>query len=201
MTAKKDLKRLVRERMRRTGEPYTTALAAVRRRGERPSLIATESEKVDLREIARVEGFTCEAVVNAETWSKIARETDARAWFGGVFARLRRLLVDTIGDPGSDTLRAAIVHGVDPHRNRPLLALYRDLLVFERDVAAGHRGVAATGYAAAFDAPRHDRTSLVFAFLLPPARWNPPRIKLLLRIDPRFDYLSSDRFLTWMRAL
>jgi hypothetical protein len=200
MTAKKDLKKLVRDRMRRTGEAYTTALAAVRKRAERPSLIATESEKVDLGELARAEGFSCEAAVSLEAWSKIARETDPRAWFTDVFARLRKLLVDTMGERGSDAFRAATVHGVDLYATRPFPAIFVDLVAYERGLSEGRRGVASAGYAVAIDVPRRTGTSLVMAFLVPPARWDPPRIKLLFRIDPSFDYLAPDRFLGWMRG-
>src|SRR5690348_1645916 len=101
MTAKKDLKRRVRDRMRQTGERYKTALAHVRAAApeapeapaptKKPSIILESPPSHDLSEIARFEGFRCRAATSEPWWSKIeAEEGRAPAWFQLVFARLRQ---------------------------------------------------------------------------------------------------------------
>jgi hypothetical protein len=117
MTAKRDLKRLVRERQARTGESYVTArrhvLAHAARQlpeaepdpGERRSAIPVV-EMISFTAHAKALGMTCRVAVA----STLAQQTDPVR----VLERVRELLLATEDDPGTRVLRAAVLRGEMP---------------------------------------------------------------------------------------
>jgi hypothetical protein len=133
MTAKRDLKKRVRERQERTGERYTTALQHVRRRKPKVPVI-------ELRELtaeAAALGIQCRVFVFPGLAERLGAETLLR--------RLRDAMVATDGDPATRLMHAVVMKG-----ERPLIAWGspRALLESERFLArvrAGLGGVSESG--------------------------------------------------------
>jgi hypothetical protein len=135
MTARKDLKKLVRARQARTGERYTTALEQVI--ADRPSPIPV-IELVDLSEEARALGM----VARVGMFSDAAARIDGRA----ALERLREVLRATAGDPATHLFRSVLLDGEPlppPSRNVHLtLEEGRQFLARAR---AGLAGVSESG--------------------------------------------------------
>jgi transcriptional regulator of aromatic amino acid metabolism len=104
MTAKKDLKKRVRERAARTGESYTTAREHVVGKVARGGFLVVETR--DLSEEAARLGIRCPVRMFAE----LARRVDSSA----VLVRLRDVLRATEQDPGTELLRAVVLRGAQP---------------------------------------------------------------------------------------
>ncbi|HVH42429.1 MAG TPA: hypothetical protein VM925_08795 [Labilithrix sp.] len=183
MTAKKDLKRRVRERMKATGEPYTVALEHVRA----PKCSLIEPEPRDLTELAKHEGFDCVVEVGRTAWEKIvADERSADAWFRLVLEKLRQLLVASIGEPGADKMRGYLVHGATIDRTTGA-ALAR-VFSFLRKVESGVRGVSPDGSIAALDIPSSSGRSRLVLFRVHRQGWaDTERTALTLQVDPMID--------------
>ena len=139
MTAKRDLKRRVRERAARTGESYMAARAHVvgEQADSKPSVIEVE-EMIDVAAEAEQLGFKCRVV----TTSTLARRVDWRA----VLERLRDALVATDGDPTTDALRAVALRGERPLVPKRTLDQWRgDLSRFLKRARAGIGGTSDIG--------------------------------------------------------
>jgi hypothetical protein len=103
MTAKRDLKRRVRERQGRTGESYMTALRHVL--DQRPSAVPVV-EMIELSEVATAMGFQC----RVRMAPALAERIDAV----GALRRLRDALITTEPDPAFDLMRRVVLHGESP---------------------------------------------------------------------------------------
>jgi hypothetical protein len=113
MTAKRDLKRRVRERQAHTGESYMTALRHVRNRrtGERESESEGEGavpvvEMIDVSEIAAALGVKCRTMLSP----MLADRIDVAA----VLRQLRDALAQTARDPAFALMRAVALRGEHP---------------------------------------------------------------------------------------
>jgi hypothetical protein len=209
MTAKKDLKRRVRDRMERTGERYTEALEHMKAEAagarpeagdaaaRRPSLIEQAPPAHDLAALATREGFECRAQVPERQWAAIEKtEGDPQAWFRSVFERLRQLLVASIGEPGPDAMRAYLV------QNRGFGASTAGALwsfmPFMRKVDSGVRGISPDGTIAAIDVPRAGgRTSLVLLWFFPRGA-RPPT--LMVQVDADTSFVRAEKMVAmWLR--
>jgi hypothetical protein len=112
MTAKRDLKRRVRERKARTGESYMTALRQVRSH-DTPAASAPAAvpviEMIDITEIAAALGIKCTATLSPTLAERIDVATALR--------QLRDALTVTERDPAFAVMRAAVMRGEHPaHR-------------------------------------------------------------------------------------
>lgn len=137
MTAKKDLKRLVRERKAKTGESYTSARAhvtAAKPGAERPprGQAFEVEELIDLGERVAGAGLTCPV--------RISSLLDGRVEPGAALARLRDALLATDGDPGTRRLCAAALRGARP-RCKPVAWQDEELRWFLARAIAGIGGV------------------------------------------------------------
>lgn len=103
MTAKRDLKRRVRERQGRTGESYMTALRHVL--DQRPSVVPVV-EMIELSEVGAAMGFQCRVRMSPV----LADRIDAV----GALRRLREALIATERDPAFDLMRRVVMRGESP---------------------------------------------------------------------------------------
>jgi hypothetical protein len=103
MTAKRDLKRRVRERQGRTGESYMTALRHVL--DQRPNAVPVV-EMIELSEVAAAMGIQCRVRMSPA----LADRIDAV----GALRRLREALVATASDPAFELMRRVVLHGESP---------------------------------------------------------------------------------------
>ncbi len=133
MTAKRDLKRRVRERQARTGESYMTALRHVRE--QRPPAFPV-IEMDDLTAAGAALGLRCQIAADPRLRGRIE---PARA-----LARLRDVLIATAEDPALELMRAVVLRGESPVR--PMgLELIMESRRFLARVRAGVGGVGAGG--------------------------------------------------------
>lgn len=173
MTRKKDLKKRVRERMRRTGERYTTALARVRDEAEpEPSSIVLELFDVSQR--AAAAGCTCAVRLSPGVTTLLPDGGDIDA----LLARLVALLRATAGDADTAALRAIVLEG-GGERTVPwgprlggsaLQGIKEYLAVSLRHIErleAGLRGVRADGLALPFDLVRDGARLALCATVFP----------------------------------
>jgi hypothetical protein len=139
MTAKKDLKRRVRERQARTGESYVTArrqVAAKRPAPPEPEPPFPVVEMIDATPTAAALGLACKVSL----FPPLAQRVDpARA-----LTRLRDALRATGADPTLDVMRDVAFHA-----RRPTAAITSDTLAetrrFVARLRAGIGGVSARG--------------------------------------------------------
>jgi hypothetical protein len=124
MTARRDLKRRVRERQGQTGEPYMTALRHVL--DQRPSAVPV-IEMIDLTEVADAMAIRCRVQMSPA----LADRIDAV----GALRRLRAALLATERDPAFDLMRRVVIHG-----EAPLLRPY-GLEVGRQFIARVHAGI------------------------------------------------------------
>jgi hypothetical protein len=148
MTAKRDLKRLIRERQRRTGESYVTARRRVLEQAEGqapepqgditpPSAIPVV-EMLSLTAAAKRLGMRCRVVIA----STLAQQVDPVA----ALERVRDALLATEDDPGTRVLRAAVLRGEAPAITRSATALWiEEARRFVSRAVAGIGGVSANG--------------------------------------------------------
>lgn len=189
MTAKRDLKRRVRERQARTGESYMTALRQVRARRsagkaatetetETATVTETETEPggeaervpvvemIDITEIASTLGFRCPTMLSPTLADRVDVAT--------VLRQLRDALVATARDPAFAILRAVIQRGEHPaHR----AASGDEVQRFMVRARAGIGGVSEHGTMLALATRGRERVEMVLflARLMPaPYRQQPP---------------------------
>ena len=106
MTQQKDLKRLVRDRQRRTGESYMTALRHVRGEAAPAGEPILVEELVDLSEAAALIGLTCGVLIQ----SALAARIDT----GAALLQLRGVLRATRNDPAFTAMRLSVLDGLSP---------------------------------------------------------------------------------------
>jgi len=115
MTAKRDLKRRVRERQAKTGESYVTA----RRRvvAQATTTETTETHRVmDVVELLDVSDAAAELKLRCPV--RMSPKLAERAGQPGVLARLRDVLVGTVGDPAMSLLREIALRAPATRRSR-----------------------------------------------------------------------------------
>jgi len=112
MTAKRDLKRRVRDRQERTGESYTTALRHVLDQRAAPASVPVPVlEFIDISEVGAALGLQCRVKL-APT---LADRVDAAA----ALRKLLAALAVTLHDPAFNLMRAVLLAGANPP-GRPL---------------------------------------------------------------------------------
>ena len=143
MTKKKDLKKRVRARQRKTGESYTTALAHLRRPGIPQAPGATAE--------ARSAGLHCEAVV-----SHGLRALGNLSPLFLLFCSLIEALAPEAAGP--------LLRGEPAPRRIPLMRDLIDARRFLADVRAGRRGISADRRILAFEYRGHTIVAAISAF-------------------------------------
>jgi len=103
MTAKRDLKRRVRDRQARTGESYTTALRHVRDQRATPVPVL---EMIDISDVGAALGLQC----RIKLAPALADRIDAAA----VLRKLLAALTATLHDRAYDLMRAVLLGGANP---------------------------------------------------------------------------------------
>lgn len=149
MTKHKTLKQRVRERQQKTGERYTTALAHLKAHAQQKRL--DSEEPLDVTALARRAGLACRATLSARLVRDDAGETERRTV--RAFELLKGLLRALTGDAGAQKMAEVLLHAEPWSGGLPNpMAELADALRFTSEVAAGRRGVSASGRVAAFDA-------------------------------------------------
>lgn len=173
MTAKRDLKRRVRERQARTGESYVTARRQVlAQREDAPGSIDVD-EAIDVTDVAAGLGLKCRVLI----YERLARDVDAVR----VLAVLRDVLEATQDDPAMDIMRGLVAGKVAKAPRRP----FRDREFLLR-VRAGLTGVSDDGRVLALHV--EGRTGMVTVLC---ATWRQTATLLLIRHeDTIIDVLS-----------
>jgi hypothetical protein len=107
MPTQKDFKRLVRARMRKTGEAYTTARAQIINKKQIPPLVASEDEKPDYAKIAGMS----DAKVKESTgcnWEKWVYALDRKKAYELTHAELAKLIKEKYKTPDWWTQMVAV---------------------------------------------------------------------------------------------
>ena len=171
MTAKRDLKKLVRDRQTRTGERYTTAREKVLS-GRQPRTAVPVVELHDLTSAGARIGFRCTISIFPE----LAKRIDPDA----LLERIRDVLLATQGDPLLDPLRSAMLEG-EPPRAPPARRAYElieEMRPFIARATAGIGGVSASGRMLALQVAGRRGPEMVLCML-----WVTP-IPALVRRNP-----------------
>jgi len=171
MTAKRDLKRRVRERQARTGEHYTTALRHVlAQRPDDPPAVPV-LELVDLSVLAAELGLCCRAAMVPA----LAERVESRR----VLERLRDALRATEDDPATSLLRGVALRGERPATElQASLELLTESRRFLARARAGIGGIGAQGRSLAFTVEGRSGPEMVICLLwlapIPVAADRPP---------------------------
>ncbi|HEU0029706.1 MAG TPA: FHA domain-containing protein [Kofleriaceae bacterium] len=107
MTAKRDLKKRVRERQAKTGESYVTARRHVVGAAAAKPRAIDVIELVDITDRATELGLRCTVRITPQL-DELGCEV--------VLARLRDVLVGTVGDPATRLVRRVALEGAEPPR-------------------------------------------------------------------------------------
>lgn len=159
MTQQKDLKRLVRDRQRRTGESYMTALRHVRGQAPTPGEPILVEELVDLSEAAALIGLTCGVLIQ----SALAARIDT----GAALLQLRGVLRATRHDPAFAVMRMSLLDGERPPDDDPRWPFDP---AFTARVRAGVGGISRGGSHLAFTVAGRERPEMAVFRL-----WRVPR--------------------------
>lgn len=167
MTARRDLKRRVRERQGRTGESYMTALRHVL--DQRPNAVPVV-ELIELSEVADAMGLRCQV--------RMAPALADRIDAVGALRRLREALLATARDPAFDLMRRVVLLGESPIMRPARLDVSQR---FMARVRAGIGGISEHGRLLALMVDgRRGPEMLVFMLWLSPVHYVPYRPSLLL---------------------
>ena len=195
MTARKDFKRLVRERMARTGESYMTAARHVRAEVGDAAIEATEAgvagedgdaephepvvqvlEMIDLADIAEPLGFRCRVVIQPSLAERVDPAT--------ALARLRDTLLATTMDRAFEMMRAVVLRGLRP-RIRLVAENFEDVGRFVVRAAHGIGGVSEYGHMLALTVDgKRGATNVLFSLQLTPDFVQTAREPCLILTDP-----------------
>jgi hypothetical protein len=161
MTAKKSLKKHVRERQAKTGERYMTALAQVRAK------VAHEGHR-DVSPWAEAEALQCQATSSEALWRAECSLGAPEERFRSIFARLRGLLLSLSDAERVKPLRAAVLSGAPwvapiPNAVREVAEAW----LFRAQVQAGVRGLSPNGRLVALDVPRGATQVTVLGVFVP----------------------------------
>jgi hypothetical protein len=198
MTAKRDLKRRVRERQARTGESYMTALRQVR--GQQapdapvpavpvpavPVPAVSVIEMIDVTDIAAALGIQCTATLSPTLADRIDVAT--------VLRQLRDALTATARDPAFAVMRAAVMRGENPAHRPTTAESGRRFMV---RASAGIGGISEHGTILALATRgRQGVEMVVFALRLLPAR-STQRPPALLITSPDGLIVAGNLSLAW----
>jgi hypothetical protein len=168
MTARRDLKRRVRDRQGQTGESYMTALRHVL--DQRPNAVPV-IEMIELTEVGEAMGIRCRVRMSPA----LADRIDAV----GALRRLREALLATERDPAFDLMRRVVLYG-----EAPVLRLTGSMDIGRRFIArvrAGIGGISEHGRLLALMVDgRHGPEMIVFMLWLSPVGYIPYRPSLIL---------------------
>lgn len=167
MTAKRDLKRRVRDRAARTGESYMTALRHVRGVQAEPPGVPV-IEMIDLSEVATALGIKCRVTM----LPALAERIDVTS----ALIRLRGALTGTLRDPAFDLMRAVVLHGECPPGGLPTAA---EAQRFFARLRAGIGGISERGRMLALSVDgRRSSEPVVFLLWLAPVKYiaRPPSV-------------------------
>jgi len=163
MTAKKDLKRRIRERMERTGENYVTARRAVLAEADEPSTptyaspmlheaatVIPEVRGIDDRaqtidvveldafdELAEELGFKCTVSINRALTDQVEPRV--------ALVKLRDVLLGTTNDPAFEVMRTVVLRGEDVPSLRLDADWYARMRHFVERVKVGIGGLSDQG--------------------------------------------------------
>lgn len=180
MTARRDRKKLVRERQARTGERYTTALRHVLEGRMSPVPVV---EMIDLGEEAARCGLRCRVLAYAGLLDRIDRE--------GLLERVRAALVASEDDPAAAPLCGAALRGEAAALPIPGLINLAAARRFVERARLGLGGFSPGGHLMALHLPGRGETVTVLAALwtTPAGPWA-PRDPALVLTTP--DWLRLD---------
>jgi hypothetical protein len=168
MTARRDLKRRVRERQGHTGESYMTALRQVL--DQRPNAVPV-IEMIELTEVGEAMAIRCRVRMSPA----LADRIDAV----GALRRLRAALVATERDPAFDLMRRVVLYGESPVL-RPSIDVDAGRRFIAR-VRAGIGGISEHGRLLALLVDgRRGPEMVVFMLWLSPVGYVPYRPSLIL---------------------
>lgn len=181
MTAKRDLKKRVRERQARTGERYTTARRHIV--GEPTGTVPVIELEDISKEAARL-GFHCRVFA----FPDLSRRVDRAA----MLERIRNALRATVDDPATALLRGAALQGGEPAPGHLLLShqLLTDGKRFVDRAEAGIGGVSPSGRMLALAVPGRRKAAssdLVMVLCIlwsTPVAWLPHREASLILTTP-----------------
>jgi hypothetical protein len=169
MTARRELKRRVRERQGHTGESYMTALQHVL--DQRPIAVPV-IEMIELSEVAEALGIRC----RVRMAPALADRIDAV----GALRRLQAALVATERDPAFDPMRRVVLHGESPVLRLDSRDIGRGRQFIAR-VRAGIGGISEHGRMLALMVDgRRGPEMIVFMLWLSPVTYVPFRPSLIL---------------------
>jgi hypothetical protein len=156
MTAKRDLKKRVRERQARTGERYTTARRHIVRE---PSGAVPVVELEDITKEAARLGFHCRVVALPDLFRRVDRNA--------MLERIRDALRATGDDPATALLRSAVLQGIEPALTslRPSIQMLTDGRRFIDRAEAGIGGVSPGGRLLALAVPGRRGLTMVLCGL------------------------------------
>ena len=191
MTAKKDLKKRVRERQAKTGERYTSALKHVLGQASRPG--AAPGVEVSFREVtplAGAVGLSCRAFVTPGFPEPLQRPG---------LEQLHRILTASADEPGLGLFRRALLHGEgEGSLKGPPSALGHvfSAQAFIRNLRLGIRGPSRDGLSLAFDVTEEGRPPATLVASLSPSlaevRSSTVQLKgWMLRLATLEDWLSA----------
>jgi len=185
MTAKRDLKRLIRERQARTGEAYTTARHHVLAQQSKSAVPVLEL--LDLsRDAARL-GFRC----GVSMFPGLAERIDSVA----VLERIRDVLLTTVGDRGAQRLLSVVLLGERFTSPRWPLDLVEEGRRLVARAQAGIGGVSAGGSLIALNVEGRRGLETVIGFL-----WQMP-IGFLVPREPILVLTSPEDLITLYSSL
>jgi hypothetical protein len=156
MTAKKDLKKRVRDRQARTGESYTTALGQVL--AQRPEGEGLLVELTDLTAEAQGLGLRCR---HAYASPKVVERVEGPV----ALARLRDALRATTDDPATALMRSVLLDGKRATAQRPSPQVYLELRRFMARIEAGVGGASEHGTMLALHVPARRGHELLVCML------------------------------------
>jgi len=134
MTARRDRKKLVRERQARTGERYTTALQKVLD-GKKEAVPVLEL--AELTATAAALGFRCKVFAFPDLLARLDPEA--------ILGRIRTALLATEDDPTTRALRGVALRGEHPEQAPPTLGGINAARQFVARAEAGLGGVSPGG--------------------------------------------------------
>lgn len=188
MTARKDFKRLVRERMARTGEPYMIAARYVSAEAGDAEIEADDGapeahepvmqvlEMIDLADIAESLSLRCRVVIQPSLAERVDPAT--------ALARLRDTLLATTMDRAFEMMRAVVLRGLRP-RIRLVAENFEDVGRFVVRAAHGIGGVSEYGHMLALTMDgKRGATNVLFSLQLTPDFVQTDRDPCLILTDP-----------------
>jgi hypothetical protein len=192
MTAKKDLKRRVRERQQQTGESYVAArrgLLAESAEPEPPSEKPFDVvEMEDVTALAAELGFKCTVAVTKNLSAQLTART--------ALERLRDVLLGTTEDPALEPMRAVVFRNAPMPRVELSADWYEGMKRFMARVKVGIGGVNEAGTMLAMPVVSRDGVGMVTAQLgWGIVREHGPRLVLTLDGSEGFhyDFIASRR--------